>query len=553
MNIILRLLQKFFFEESINTFLLILFSFLINIFQTNGLSFITAKIIFFIQKNNSDMVYNFFKLFVVISGIYIVLFNFYKYFQNKLLTKLRQWIKKQFINLILLLNNENFKEMNFSRLSSPINRISSVCFMVFTDVITYLLPNISFLLILFAYFLTKDIPLGLIFIMGNIILFGYLFFTWEKMREANENYEKDVGENESYLLEILSNIDKIIYRGQTKNEIEIFNEKSEKATNSAFEFYSTTNKNSIAMNIILHMIIFACIGYLIHLYFKKNVTLTSFITLYMIILLYRDKMIAIIQQIPDFIEFIGRSEAVLKYFKDLDDGYNSIDEIYDKKYEDVVLDFNTIRFHNISFRYNTSNVNVLTDFNLIMNLDNKIIGITGLSGNGKSTFAKMLLKMYKPLTGDIYIDEANIKDVDANYIRKNITYVNQNSKLFDKMVIENMFYGCSDANICQAHLNEIMKYDKIKMLYRNMDINSKTVGPLGENLSGGQRQIINVIGGLINPSKILILDEPTSALDSELKQELLDIILDFKKHKKCIIIISHDSDCYKLFDEVVKI
>jgi len=142
MNIIVRLLQKFFFEESINTFLLILFSFLINIFQTNGISYVTAKIIFFIQKNDSDMVHSFFKLFVVISGIYILLFNFYKYFQNKLLTKLRQWIKRQFINLILLLNNENFKEMNFSRLSSPINRVASVCFMVFTDIITYLLPKI---------------------------------------------------------------------------------------------------------------------------------------------------------------------------------------------------------------------------------------------------------------------------------------------------------------------------------------------------------------------------------------------------------------------------
>jgi len=553
MNIILRLLQKFFFEEKINTILLIVFSFLINIFQTNGLSFITAKIIFFIQKNNKELVYSFFKLFVIISSVYVLLFNFYKYFQNKLLTKLRQWIKKQFINMILLMNNENFSDMNYNRLSSPINRVASVCFMVFTDIITYLLPNISFLLILFIYFLMQNTTFGAMFLIGNIILFGYLYYTWREMKEANEVYEKDVNNNEAYLMEILNNIDKIIYRGQTENEIDIFNEKSNNAINSAFDFYSSTNKNSIAMNIILHVVLFFCLGYLISMYFKKDVSLTIFITLYSILLLYRDKMISIIQQVPDFIEFIGRSESVLKHFQNLDDGYDDINDIYNKTYKDVVLEFNTVRFQDISFRYSSSNSNVLTDFNLTINLDNKIIGVTGLSGKGKSTFAKMLLKMYKPLSGDIYIDDQNIKDIDANYIRKNITYVNQNSKLFDILVSDNMMYGCNDTNKCQAHLDEIMNYEKIKLLYKNIDINSKTAGPLGENLSGGQRQVVNVIGGLINPSKVLILDEPTNALDGELKKELLDIIRDFKKHKKCIIIISHDKDCFSLFDEKIEI
>lgn len=553
MNIIVKLLKKFFLEEMTNTSLLILFSFLINIFQTNGISYVTAKIIFFIQKNDSDMVYSFFKLFIIISSMYILLFNFYKYFQNKLLTKLRQWIKRQFINMLLLLNNENYSDINFNRLSSPINRVSSVCFMVFTDVISYLLPNISFLLILVLYFLSKDVKLGTIFVLGNILLFGYLYFTWDKMRDANEKYENDVSNNETYMLEILNNMDKIIYRGQTNDEIEAFNEKSQTAVNSAFDFYSSTNNNSIVMNIILHLVIFACVGYMISMYFNKNLTLTMFITLYTILLLYRDKIIGVIQQIPDFIEFIGRSESVLKHFKQLDDGFTDINDIYNKEYKDVILEFDRIRLSNISFRYGSSDVNVLTDFNLELKLDNKIIGITGLSGNGKSTFAKMLLKMYKPLTGDIYIDDTNIKDVDANYIRKNITYVNQNSKLFDRIIVENMMYGCIDTDMCKSHLDEIMKYDKIKNLYRNLDITSKNAGPLGENLSGGQRQIVNVIGGLINPSKILILDEPTNALDSELKKELLDIIRDFKKHKKCILIISHDSACNELFDEVVEV
>jgi ABC-type bacteriocin/lantibiotic exporter with double-glycine peptidase domain len=179
--------------------------------------------------------------------------------------------------------------------------------------------------------------------------------------------------------------------------------------------------------------------------------------------------------------------------------------------------------------------------------------MVGLSGRGKSTFMKLVLKLYKPKTGNIFIDGQNIDNIDPDYIRNNITYVNQNSKLFDKKVIDNMLYGCLDLDTCNAYLKKIMQYKKINELYKNVDIYNQRSGALGENLSGGQRQIINIIGGLINPSKILILDEPTNALDPELKNELLELIRDFKKYKKSIIIITHDRDVHSLFDETIKI
>ena len=75
---------------------------------------------------------------------------------------------------------------------------------------------------------------------------------------------------------------------------------------------------------------------------------------------------------------------------------------------------------------------------------------------------------------------------------------------------------------------------------------------MGENLSGGQRQIANLIGGLINPSEILILDEPTNALDPALKKEVLVMIRDFGKFKKCIFIITHDKDVMNIFDDQIK-
>jgi len=90
-------------------------------------------------------------------------------------------------------------------------------------------------------------------------------------------------------------------------------------------------------------------------------------------------------------------------------------------------------------------------------------------------------------------------------------------------------------------------------LFKNIDIENKKSGNLGENLSGGQRQAVNIIGGLINPSKILILDEPTNALDYDLKREIMRLIQDYSKSKNAILIISHDKDIIPICSSTIKI
>lgn len=557
MNIILELLKKFFLEETTTILLIIAFSFVINIFQANGVSYITSRIIINIQKDNEKVVYEFLKIFMMFSSAFIFLFYTYKYLQNNLLNKLQPWIKKYLINLLFITNNENLSDINLNTFSSPINRVTYVCFMLFTDFLTHLLPNITFVCVLLSYLLFINKNLGLSFLLGNICIFAYLYFTWQPMKDANHAYEKDINDNDSYILEMLSNIDKIIYRGKTQVEMDIYKEKSKAAEESAKNFFSLTNNNTLVMNILLHINLFVCLFFITYLYFDGKLSMTEFITLYTIILLYKDKLMNIIQQIPDLIEFVGRTESVLNIFKKMD--VNSVrdtnfDKLYTTDYKKVRLPFNTIRFENVTFKFSTTNQEIFKDLNMTIHpTDHKVVGIVGLSGKGKSTLAKLIMKLHRPTSGNIYIDDANINDVCADYIRENITYINQNSKLFDRKIIENILYACNDLDVCNRHLAEIMKYEKIVELYKNMDIHSKKAGPLGENLSGGQRQVINVISGLINPSKILILDEPTNGLDPQLKTELLAIIKDFRKHKQSIIIISHDKECFELFDETITI
>lgn len=549
MNIIHTILTQFFLNEKSQTIMIIMISFILNFLQSYGISSVSALLINSLKPNNMMKTNNIFYMFVAISVIYIIFYAAYKLLQNKLLTTLRQWIRQQFVNMLLTINNEKMSNINFTQLASPINRISSVVFMGFTDLILYILPNVVFVIMVCLYLFYYDVTLGTMFMIGNLAILLYLFFVKDTMLDSNHKYEKSVNETETYLQEILNNIDKIIYRGQVDTEIDNFADKTKNSTNDAYNFYYKSNNYGLVMTSLVYLTMFAIVWYLITMFYKKNMNSTEFITIFTIIILYREKLATIIQQIPDMVEFIGRSNTVITRFEKMGIHYLTAKN----NYKPVDLPFNTFQFKDVCFKYSHEQAPIFDKFNMTLDTNNKIIGITGLSGNGKSTFIKLLLKLYKCDSGKIYIDNTDITTLSPDYIRENITYVNQNSKLFDKKIIDNMLYGCSDIDACKENLEKVMKHDKVKELYRKLDIYNDRAGSLGDNLSGGQRQIVNVISGLVNPSKILVLDEPTNALDPALKQDLIQIIDDFRKERKCIIIITHDKDVYPLFDKRIEL
>jgi ABC-type multidrug transport system fused ATPase/permease subunit len=550
MNIINQLLYKFYKEEYFKTIILVIICIIVNVLQTNGISKVTAKIINAIKQTNTNNINYLIWWFIGLSVLYLIFNHLFKVYQNQLMTKMRQWIRNQLLKVLLRSNNENFSENNFLIYETPITRISNMCFMISSDVLTFLLPTFIFMSIICIYFLYHNTILGTTFIAANITIFIYLYFTWEKMMEKNEIYEKNVHNNEVYLLEILNNMDKIVYRGQINEEMGIFEGLSDKTIKTTYDFYNHVNNNGTIITSIVYSIMFFFVAYCVYLFKHKKINMELFITLFSIIILYREKMAVFAQQIPDFVEFVGRTNSVINFFNNID-----MEEfLQEKQYKNVDLPFEIIEFNNVSFKYKSHDFKIFDNFQIKLNTTgNKIIGITGLSGRGKSSFAKLILKMYE-CDGEVLIDGVNIREIDANYIRKNITYVNQNSKLFDRLIIDNMMYGCIEEDVCSQKIEEIIQnYPKIKDLFKNIDIYSKRSGPLGEHLSGGQRQVVNIVGGLANPSKILILDEPTNALDSSLKSELLRLIYEHRNSKQCIIIITHDKDVYSILNEKINI
>ena len=573
-NIIIKLLATYFQENQYTAIILVFLSLVVNGIQAHGMSRITAEIVQSIEKIDHARTTQAFFYLCIAFFLFLSVSYLYTHLQNHLLTKLRQWLRYNMLNFLLESNKENMDEINYPRISSPINRTASVCFMLFNIIFSMILPDTSFIIIVAGFLLLTRPELGVLFLIGNILVGMIIVFNWQTMFDKNRIAVDIEYDNEAHLLEILHNFDKIIYRGQTEQESLIFKEKTNNAFEKALDFQTTLATYGLVMNFIVSLTVAFILWWLISAFYSKEVTATYFITALTMLILYRDKMSGVVQIIPDCVEFVGRTNTVLKHFKDI--SLDTMNRDIDKR----ELPFHKIKFDNVAFKYKSNVTDVISGLSITLNTrGHEIIGITGLSGRGKSTIMKILLKMHSAKEGTVYIDGVNIDDISPDYIRKNITYVSQNGKLFDRVVAENMMYGCSHPETCSSELKRILgrtpdskrevvndstekrsmsfvyriKYPKIRELFKSIDIEQKKSGNLGENLSGGQRQVVNIIGGLINPSKILVLDEPTNALDSALKWEVMRLIKDYSERKNAILIITHDKELTQIFTNTVNL
>ena len=127
------------------------------LFQINGVSYITAHIIKNIEKQNHSLVTDYFKVFLIFSVMFIILYTISKSLQNNLLSNLTQWIKQQMLSVILITNNENFSDTNFIEFITPITRISVSFYVIFTSLFTVVIPTFAFLMVVFFFLLYKNI------------------------------------------------------------------------------------------------------------------------------------------------------------------------------------------------------------------------------------------------------------------------------------------------------------------------------------------------------------------------------------------------------------
>lgn len=213
---------------------------------------------------------------------------------------------------------------------------------------------------------------------------------------------------------------------------------------------------------------------------------------------------------------------------------------------------NAVVFDNISFAYDKKDI--IKKFSL--KIPNGIcIAITGKSGGGKSTLAKLLLGFYKPTMGEIRIFGEKYSKGNINEIRKEFAYVPQEPYLFNMSIAQNIALG-KGTECKNVSMDEIIAAAKIANAHDfiiNLPDGYQTlVGDRGNTLSGGQRQRIALARAIIKGASILILDEATSALDNESEMMIADSIKKISINST-VIMIAHRQSTIQIADREVSL
>ena len=205
-----------------------------------------------------------------------------------------------------------------------------------------------------------------------------------------------------------------------------------------------------------------------------------------------------------------------------------------------------VEVDNLQFGFNPNMPPLIEDFSLKLNPGNSV-ALVGGSGSGKSTIAKIVCGLYKPLRGEILIGGTDLAKIPSVVFRNTLGFVEQEFGIFEGSIRDNL--SLLDRTITDENIIQAAKDAEIHDVIQNMPKGYETILlENGGNLSGGQRQRLELARALVNNPSIVILDEATSALDAETEQL---VMLNLRRRGCSLIIVAHRLSTIRDSDEII--
>ena len=207
---------------------------------------------------------------------------------------------------------------------------------------------------------------------------------------------------------------------------------------------------------------------------------------------------------------------------------------------------NDIKFDNVHLSVNEKDI--LRGITFTAQAE-KTTAIVGPSGAGKTTLFNLIGRLIDPDKGNVEIGNISVKDISLEELRHNLSYVSQDSWLFDESIEENIKIGNPNASP-EDYKKAIMSANANDFIDEMPNKEKTPVGPRGSNLSGGQRQRIAIARAILRNTPILLLDEPTSALDNEAESQITKTISSLSGGRTTLI-IAHKISTIKDSDHII--
>ncbi|MGO0904346.1 ABC transporter ATP-binding protein [Clostridioides difficile] len=518
------------------SYIKILMVLVIQSFITMYIPLITSNIVDKVLPERNEKLFLLLLILMIAGYIVTNLINIYKDYQiaktaENIIFKLRYNLNSK----ISKLENSFFKNNSFSDVISKYDKeifsIKQNCGYMLVETIS----NVVKLTIITCFMLSINKPITLVCIF-TLFLYYLNSKYWSKL--VKKAAEENMSLNASVIDIITENYNNV-------HIIKIYNAYNY-IKKSFVNIYNKFIKNSIKLEVL----------------YSANINLSSVIIILSLGLLwliggyYIFKGIMTIGELLAMISYNSMLLGPIRFLSQFSNSFQgalvSIDRIYsilDYKEDQlgtIILDekIDSISFKNVSFSYDDKKILNNVDFEIE---SSKITAIVGLSGAGKSTITNLLTGISKPNTGEIYVNETSINNIDINSLRNNISLVTQESLFFRNTIMQNL------------NLNSSYRLEEIISLCKELDIYDDLIKlPNGleyvlsegaSDLSVGQRKRLDIVRAVLKNPQIIIFDESTAGLDV-MRRDLFFSLLNRIKENKIIILITHNLNELSKVDDV---
>jgi ATP-binding cassette subfamily B protein len=492
----------------------------------------------------SEMTNQLFHIVFIIGLFYFSDWIFYRagfFMYNYLEASAMAKIKQNSFNY-LIQHSHNFFTNNFTgSLVQKVNRQARAFERLFDTFIFQFVPLIISVTgaLIITYFTSRPLALAIALWITIFLISGFVFYKWRM--KYNLEMAKIDSETTALLSDNISNNQTIsLFNGQQK-EIDSYcqaTNKQAKTTIKTWNYAGFYDSVLLFLTYLAEVIIFL----LAVKYWATGALSVGGIVMIQIYVMSLGKQIWTINRVlRDVFESTADSKEMVEILQTPHEIQNKPLAVPLEKVQ------GEIKFQDVTFNFNETRT-VLEKINCLIKPGEKV-ALVGPSGAGKTTFVRLILRLYNLTEGKILIDGQDISGVTQESLRQNISLVPQDPILFHRTLKENIRYGqpeATDEEVLKAsHLAHCAEFiDALPFKYDTL------VGERGIKLSGGERQRIAIARAILKNSPILILDEATSSLDSH-SEALIQEALDNLMKGRTTLAIAHRLSTIRKMDRII--
>ena len=527
--------KSYIYKGNISNFIILTFTSLFQAAEMIIISLMLEKIMAIATAKNLDALYEQGIMFLVLLVLSILMYILVTYLNPKYQKKAITQYKNNIYGCILDKNIANFNKHNtstyISALTNDVTKIeASYLFSAFDLItnITLLLTTIVIMLIYSPLLTLAGIGLSLLPFIGAIIVGGKLAFHEKEISDQNASFMHFVKDN------LIGFSTVKVFKSENKIK-ELFIKNNDILENKK----ASKTKTLVLMEMV--QTVLSLVSQFGVFFIGAYISITTGDIAPSVILLFVQLMNYIISPLMQIPSSLSKRLACKPLFIKISE---IIQIESDNNLGVEIEEINEITVSNLKFMYDDKVI--LKGINHKFE-KNKSYAIVGTSGSGKTTLINLLLGKYNNYSGDIYYNNADLKNISLDSLFEIASFVEQNVFVFDDSIINNITMY---SNIDEELLKEAINKSGLAKLIDEKGPDYRC-GENGCNLSGGEKQRISIARALVKKSQLLLLDEATSALDNETSSSITNNLLRINNTTKIMITHRLDEEILNQFDEIV--